>query len=77
MADNLNSWFDPLMLDVAMDKIKPIILDLFQQEAQAISKLAVENAVSIGLHPVEQVEWFCRKFLEYGPPDQSVLDAAF
>lgn len=36
IADNLNRWFDPLKLDVAKDRIKPILLDLFQQEAQAI-----------------------------------------
>lgn len=40
MADNLNSWFDPLKLNIAKDKIKPIILDLFQQEAQAICDAA-------------------------------------
>jgi len=41
MADNLNRWFDPLMLDIAKEKIKPIILELFQQEAQAICNAAL------------------------------------
>lgn len=40
MADTLNRWFDPLMLDIAKDKRKPIILDLFQQEAHAICDAA-------------------------------------
>ena len=40
MADTLNKWFDPLMLNIAKDKIKPIILDLFQQEAHAICDAA-------------------------------------
>jgi hypothetical protein len=40
IADSLNRWFDPLKLDIAKDKIKPIILDLFQQEAQAICDAA-------------------------------------
>lgn len=39
-ADSLNRWFDPLNLDIAKDKIKPIILDLFQQEVQAICDAA-------------------------------------
>lgn len=39
-ADTLNKWFDPLMLNIAKEKIKPIIVDLFQQEAQAICDAA-------------------------------------
>lgn len=36
IAENLIRWFDPLRLDVAKDRIKPVLIDLFQKEARAI-----------------------------------------
>lgn len=40
LAKNLNAWFDPFGLGVAKDACKPILIELFQEEARALCDAA-------------------------------------
>lgn len=40
LAENLKAWFDPFGLGVAKDACKPILIWLFQEEAQALCDAA-------------------------------------